>query len=68
VEDFDGGGIFGEGKGEGGSFGGVLELWWFPWRWRRKKMKVRSWRSCGGGDEGGVEEGEDFSWWRLRLW
>ena len=30
-------------------------------------MKLRSWRSCGGGDGGGVEEGEDFSWWRLRL-
>jgi len=26
VEDFDGGGIFREGKGEGGSFGGVLEF------------------------------------------
>ena len=32
-------------------------------------MKVESWSDCcGGGDEGGVEEGEDFSWWRLRLW
>jgi len=58
VEGFDGGGIFGEGKGEGGGFGGVLELWWLKWRWRRKKMMVGSWRSCDcggcGGDEGGV--------------
>ena len=55
---FDGGGIFGEGKGEGRSFGGVLELWWFEWRWRKKKMKVESWRGCScGGDEGGVGGG-----------
>ena len=26
VKAFDGGGIFGEGKGEGGGFGGVLEF------------------------------------------
>jgi len=55
---FDGG-SFGEGKGEGESFGGVC--WRFTWRWRRKKMKVRSWRSCSGccygGDEGGVGGG-----------
>ena len=34
-------------------------------------MKVKVWRSgggCLGGDGGGVEEDEDFSWWRLRLW
>ena len=24
-----------------------MELWRFPWRWGRKKMKV-GWRSCGG--------------------
>ena len=39
----------------------LLKLWWFKWRWRRKKMKVRSWRSCSGcccgGDEGGVGGG-----------
>jgi len=40
---------------ESGGFG-VVELWRFPWRWGRKKMKV-GWRSCGGcccsdGDEG----------------
>jgi len=32
----------------------LLELWWFPWRWKRKRMKL-SWRSgggCLGGDEG----------------
>jgi len=24
---------------------------------------------CGwGGDEGGIGEGEGFSWWRLKLW
>ena len=37
----------------------LLELWWFEWRWRKKKMKV--WRSCsgccGGGDEGRVGGG-----------
>ena len=22
----------------------LLELWWFIWRWRKKKMKVESWR------------------------
>ena len=26
VKDFDGGGIFGEGKGEDGNFGGVIEF------------------------------------------
>jgi len=39
----------------------LLKLWWFKWRWRRKKMKVRSWKSCSGccygGDEGGVGGG-----------
>jgi len=49
-------------------------LWWFPWRWRRKKMKVRSWRSCGGGwvEKMVMEELEEVggdglfgvSWWR----
>ena len=38
-----------------------LELWWFKWRWSRKKMMVGSWRSCSGcgcgGDEGGVGGG-----------
>ena len=39
----------------------LLKLWCFKWRWRRKKMKVGSWRSCSscccGGDEGGVGGG-----------
>ena len=52
--------FFGEGKGKVEALGEFWNLWWFPWRWRRKKMKVRSWRSCGGccgGDEGGVGGG-----------
>ena len=36
-------------------------LWWFKWRWRRKKMMIRSWRSCScfdcGGEEGRVDGG-----------
>ena len=36
-------------------------LWWFKWRWRRRKMMVGSWRSyicCGYvGDEGRVDGG-----------
>ena len=34
----------------------VWNLWWFPWRWRRKKMKVKGWRSCSGGCGGDKEE------------
>jgi len=30
-------------------------LWWFEWRWTRRKMKVKVWRS-GGGCLGGDEE------------
>ena len=44
-----------------GRRGGIYRswnLWWFIWRWRKKKMKVESWRGwsdcCCGGDEGGV--------------
>ena len=37
----------------------LLKLWWSKWRWRRKKMKVESWRSCGG-DEGGGGGGNGF--------
>jgi len=35
------GGSFGKGKEEGGGYGEVVELGWFPWRWRRRKMKVK---------------------------
>ena len=39
-------------------FDGILELWWFKWRWRKKKMMVEGWRSCSccvcGGGEGRV--------------
>ena len=39
----------------------LLELWWFEWRWRMRKMKEKGWRSCSGvGDEGGVGDGEGF--------
>ena len=32
-------------------------------------MKVGGCGGCGwGGDEGGIGEGEGFSWWRLKLW
>jgi len=31
-------------------------LWWCIWRWKRKKMKVRSWSSCSGCCSGGDEE------------
>jgi len=61
VVELSGGGSVGEGKGDGGLYGGVLELWWNKWRWRRKKMMVESWRSCSccgcGRDEGGVCDG-----------
>ena len=53
----DGGGSFGKVKEKEDALVELLELWWFPWRWRRKKMKVRSWRSCSGGCCGGDEEG-----------
>ena len=46
---------FGEGKGDGGLNGGVLELWWSKWRWRRKKKMVGSWRNCSCCGCGGVE-------------
>ena len=49
VKDFDGGGNFGEGKGKVEALVEFWNLWW-----RRKKMKVKVWRSgggCGGGDE-----------------
>ena len=54
--ELSGGGSVGEGKGDGGLYGGVLELWWNKWRWRRKKMMVGSCRSCCccSEDKGGV--------------
>ena len=58
VEGFVGDGCIEEGKGDGGSFGGVWNLLWNRWRWRRKKMMLWSFRCCCGcccsGDEGGV--------------
>ena len=44
--ELSGGGSVGEGKGDGGLYGGVLELWWNKWRWRRKKMIVGSCSYC----------------------
>ena len=26
-------------------------LWWFEWRWRRKKMKVKGLEKCGDKEE-----------------
>ena len=44
--------IFGEGNGKVKALVEFWNLWWFEWRWRRKKMKEKGWRSCsGGGDE-----------------
>ena len=43
MEDFDGGGIFLEKvKEKVEALVKLLKLWWFIWRWRRKKMKVGS--------------------------
>jgi len=61
---FDGGGSLEKVKEVVEALVEFWSLWWFPWRWRRKKMKVKGWRSCsggcGGGDEGGVGDGEGF--------
>ena len=46
MEGFIGGGSFGEGKGDGGLYCGILKLWWNKWRRRRKKMMTRCCRSC----------------------
>ena len=46
MEGFIGGGGFGEGKGDDGLYGGILELLWNKWRWRRKKMMVGICRCC----------------------
>ena len=58
MEGYVEGGCFGEGKGDGGLYGKVLELWWNKWRWRRKKMMVGSCSCCCYyscyEDEGGV--------------
>ena len=45
MERLSGGGSFGEGKGDGGLYGGIFELWWNKWRWRRKKIMLGSYRS-----------------------
>ena len=58
MEGFVGGGSFGEGKEDGGWYGGVLEWWSNKWRWRTRKMVVRICGSCSccgcGEDEGEV--------------
>ena len=56
VKAFDGGGSLEKVKEKVETLVELLKLWWFIWRWRRKKMKVESWRSCGGGCGSGDEE------------
>jgi len=61
VEGFVGDGYFGEGKGDGENFVELWSLWWNKWRWRRKKMMVRSCSSCScSEDEGGVSDDLGF--------
>ena len=45
VEGFDGGGMFGEGKGKVDALVELLELWWLLWwwRWRRSWWRLRLW-------------------------